>query len=1318
MMKNKGSIKNRNVALRNFNFALIITLIFLSLFTAMDIHAITAFPEKPKQSLKWSKNGVIISLKDELNLPEISWPLTLLEYPVDFSTEPVIAKDLVLVDHGKNQSVPFQLSEIQLNNGKINRALLCFMSDLPPGAKKEFRLVFRKSQANLKEQVLLNRVSVATTGQERLIDNGLLKVSIPAPGEYQKLIPPVLKIGNENQWLGYSKIPQGLQILKLKVNELSAGQLFAQYQFDYQFKEGKNFQIKIRLVAGMDFLETEESMTGFTSKDSLSWEIVWNEFRPEFRYCPNRPGGPIDPSKKQGYSNFVWEPVSGNVGDPKGLKHPDLPDDQQNLPNGQLPFKIVPYHHYKTLWRGHIAAFWEEKAGQTVGLFIKDFEKWVDPDYPIWGNKDNLSIHFFYQDGFYWSLPLVEGKRSLALAIYSHSKDVALVNRTNLPQLHIDYLRRWHGGISLDKTKDWLLDYGTEKSAHPGFFKSNISDQGTKDILKTLKNAVGQLSIATESTDYGQFSPVHNRRFYDVFTPLFENEESKLSPEDYRHARALYLFMAYILMDEDYMPVRNMLSGHPNFLADCKGIPGMAAFLFPDHPEAKVMADHFEKSIALNFRYHIRPYELAWEAKGGRWTENPGCYTWAALSPTLKTSFLLHHYYDGRNRILQPNISLYADWLLNGLTSPLDIEGGKRVNPPQGAHSKGISPPYLMNMLGRELQYFDPILSEHILWLTSPNDLEFEPKAGHTDPWEEPVKRTFANNQGSNPHLKSAKYTGYGFNLRKNFGAPDEMYVHLQQIDEGPNYRWGRAAKGGNGIIYYYADGKRYSHNGTEDVGDMPFGDTERCTNFGVKKEKSYRCIGDYRSVGRNDLTDPLYDFDFAQFASVQANTEAAPEYKSRSVLMSGNDYILVFDDVKDNSTEGRFSWTVEENDNFPFIHQLKPEAKARDANLKPVTTYKGTTNLKGLYYDGKGDFLTFVTHKEQIKPVSDSGVYRIGKPDGSVEWVTRDDHNLDFNRDGMAFIGTAGIIRQSADKKTFEAALFQGKKIGIPGISAQFTDFHDYAGMSLKNTPNGFSGIIQVRKAATVQFLLKTAAKGLVFYLNGKEITLKKLAENSYSIQVSAGKHEWQWTSAGVIPALTEVQRSVSGPNWCKLEWSPVAGATSYSIQKSLNGGTEWSEAANEIITTNYTLTGLTDCEKVHVRILAKGKGGVGEPSVDYPIYPETAKPHSPEGLSAICESNKVSLNWGQILGADQYVLYQREKGSLKFKKVFSGTGCKTSLSLDNPSVIYEFAVTSANGNGESDKSVMADSVRHGGSLEGTSICGSWKFSVGIFIG
>ena len=1245
------------------------------------------------KTLKWQKEVVTIHLHDYLYLPDMSWPVTLLEYQVDFTSDPVIEKDLNLVDIISNKSIPFQLTNIKLVNGKIETAVLSFFSDLPSGAKKEFRLVPKKNQAALKIQELTNAVSVDSQGKETVIGNGLLRVKIPAPGEYQSLVPPILQIGNATQWLGGSAMPSSLQLQKMVVSELENGALVSGYLLDYKFEGEKKFQLKIRLMAGMDYLETEENIVGFTESDSLSWKIVWDNFDPEIRYCPNRPGAPIDKTKN-GYSNFAWESISGSDGDPLGVRHPDMPYDQKNLPNGQLPFKIAPYHNWMSWWRLPTAAFWNEKTNQTVGLFIKDFEKWVDPSYPIWGSKDNMSVHFFYKDGFYWSFPMVTGKRSLALALYSHQKDIEVSDLTNLPQVHVDYLRRWYGWISLNKTKDWILDYEGWKPAHPVFFSSKAQEASfnTKDLLPGLKRTVSNMATAVERAR--DPNPVGTRAFYDNTTPLFENAESTLTEQEYRQARALYLFMTYVFMDETLMPMRNMLSGHPNFLGDIKGVPGLAAFLFPDHPQAKKMADHFEKATALNLRYHTRPEEPAWEAKGGRWTENLGVYTWAFLRPTLKTSFLLHHFYDGRNRMLQPNISLYADWLLNGLTSPLDMEQGRRVNPPQGAHSRGLVPSNLLYILGNELFYYDPLLAEQIFWVTTPDDDSFE--SGGTDPWNVPVKAILERGGGTNPHLKSDKYTGYGFNLRKNFGEPDEMYVHLQQIDDGPNYRWGRAGKGGNGIIYYYAGGKRYSHNGIEDVGDAPMGDIERCTNFGVKKEKSYRCIGDYRSVGRNDLTDPLYDFGFAQFASIQSNSEAAPEYKSRSVLMSGSDYIVILDDVKDNSVEGRLSWFVGKDDDFPFINQLKPGIKGIDAKIHPSKTPyhddNGVILTKGMYYDGKGDFLTLVTHKEQIKAVLENGAYRVSKPDGSTEWILRDDKSLNYNQDQLVFEGTAGLIHQSKDKKSYEAALFQGKKIGIPGLLAEIVEVPHYAGMSLKNTGTGFAGIIQVRKEIAVQFSLKSSIKGLVFYLDGNEVALKSTGKNSYTLLIPAGNHNWQWTNAGVVPAAPAVTRSVSGASWCELEWSAVPGATSYKIQKSINGGVYWNSVAEGILSTRYRVTGLSDGKKVHVRILANSQGGLSAPSADYPVYPTSAVPHSPEGLRVLKTGKEASISWGQVLGADQYVLYQREKGSAEFEAIYTGIERVASVKLADTGKIYEFSVSSNNGNGESLKSVLSD--------------------------
>ena len=48
-----------------------------------------------------------------------------------------------------------------------------------------------------------------------------------------------------------------------------------------------------------------------------------------------------------------------------------------------------------------------------------------------------------------------------------------------------------------------------------------------------------------------------------------------------------------------------------------------------------------------------------------------------------------------------------------------------------------------------------------------------------------------ADNSGTNPHLRSRKYTGYGIVLRSAVDTPAEVSIHLQQIDQGPNYRWG-----------------------------------------------------------------------------------------------------------------------------------------------------------------------------------------------------------------------------------------------------------------------------------------------------------------------------------------------------------------------------------------------------------------------------------------------------------------------------------------------------------------------------------------------
>lgn len=135
------------------------------------------------------------------------------------------------------------------------------------------------------------------------------------------------------------------------------------------------------------------------------------------------------------------------------------------------------------------------------------------------------------------------------------------------------------------------------------------------------------------------------------------------------------------------------------------------AFLFPDHPTAATWADMWQKSIELNTRFNTRPEVDAWDAPGGRWTENLGTYVWAFLRPSVRVAYMLERH-DGVQRLVTPQLAEMAEWLVNALSAPFegerpqayarlqDLDGGHswgvvapgmgphRVHPPQGAHAE------------------------------------------------------------------------------------------------------------------------------------------------------------------------------------------------------------------------------------------------------------------------------------------------------------------------------------------------------------------------------------------------------------------------------------------------------------------------------------------------------------------------------------------------------------------------------------------------------------------------------------------------------
>jgi hypothetical protein len=218
--------------------------------------------------------------------------------------------------------------------------------------------------------------------------------------------------------------------------------------------------------------------------------------------------------------------------------------------------------------------------------------------------------------------------------------------------------------------------------------------------------------------------------------------------------------------------------------------------------------------------------------------------------------------------------------------------------------------------LGRSLLRYRPLVAEQMMWAARPDDQDSEHAKEGPDAWH--VLTAGEDNRGTNPHLRSSKYTGYGIMLRAAVDTPEEVSVHLQQVDEGPNYRWGIVGEGGCGGLYYYAAGKAYSHNGREDAGDRACHDTDFGCSFGVWKD------GRFKAIGRNVLERPLYDLGVAQFAELLPrqghDAYSWPEYQARRVMLVGSDYLVAHDDVFNDAVPHRFSWFVHATDTLPFI--------------------------------------------------------------------------------------------------------------------------------------------------------------------------------------------------------------------------------------------------------------------------------------------------------------------------------------------------------------------------------------------------------------
>jgi hypothetical protein len=1247
--------------------------------------------------LVFKDGAAAITLEDPIGHPFYWWPETLLSYEVT-SDVALSETNLCLVDRKSGKQMPFQL----VRTPEAKTAVLYLMSGLPSKGACAFTL--QKGEPEQFKPVQLekdDRWITVTTGRFSVrIPSSRANPSGEIPG-------PVGSISKDKiNWLGHSFFNAGKATLKkLETKQLSAGPLFAAFELTYLFSDGAEYKAWVRCVEGYDFVEVKEQMTGFANDSRSGWYMEWSGFSPTRRQAPNHPYGSPKPDGT-GFNRYDWERIDQTMLN----SHHGI--NKEVSPDGKIPFELGIFGNWPAETNQTSSVFWDERTDQSVGLFVKDISFWNDRQYAIWHDTRIMSVKFYYKDALLkWLFPVVNGTRSTAVSFYPHQKDVRYMDEletltkptrnpdgtsysAKMSQLSYNsFLQNKHSTLDLNVVKDWCLTYPeTAVIPEPVFDKKrkgNVHDFEQSFFYGGFSNELA-ISGPCQNSGYG---PTASRAFYENYTSKLNLLLPEMTKDQRERMIAMFLVHAYIAAGEEYMPMRNMLSGHPNFLSDVKSVPAFAAYLFPEHPEAQAWADLFEKYIELNSHYHTRPAVRSWDATGGRWTENINTYIWGFIRPAIRANYALS-LMDGKKRMASKEMTLIGDYVMNALSAPFDggtfeasdkhnwgavtpANAPARVIPPLGAHAVRRMLPSAYWLLGKEFENYDPLLSENMRYIARPEyqDAEMMVRDDNVFNCMYPLD---TDDSGTPPQLESVKITGYGIVLRAAVGTKDELSVHLEQIDNGPNYRWGIVGDGGCGSVYFYAAGKSYSDNGKEDAGDRRLQDTDLTTNFGVFKE------GRFKSIGKNELTEPMYDLGVGQFAEIRSAASrkyAWPEYQGRSVMLVGSDYFLLYDDVYNQNMGSRFSWFTKPDESLPELAVIKGGGADYTYSKQKTEciTHSGRES-KGVWFDGTGDFLTFVSHKKGYEQQPKPYGCVIRSPEGNTDYLFRNDLPVEVNEGGNLFAGTAGFIRLLPDRK--ELAIFHGSRIGVGGFEIQ--PHHSAAGLSavVKDTEN-VEGQFYCMEQADVTFKWE---KGLPSALNVYVDGVKQqgvVGGNEITVTIPAGKHVWNISKG--LPALLKPRIEYTRNDKQKVEVAaaPVPGATGYRFEYSTDAGRTWT-AVKEQPQYKRTFLPQSGERKGYIRVTAVNREHESAPSVIYPVYYTSAKPHFPDGLKLVTDDDRVDLTWGKVLGCHQYKLYKKA-GNGAWKLLYSGNGNRFADKQYVKDALYEYAVSAVNGNGES---------------------------------
>ncbi|MCT4545173.1 MAG: hypothetical protein N4A63_16705 [Vallitalea sp.] len=187
---------------------------------------------------------------------------------------------------------------------------------------------------------------------------------------------------------------------------------------------------------------------------------------------------------------------------------------------------------------------------------------------------------------------------------------------------------------------------------------------------------------------------------------------------------------------------------------------------------------------------------------------------------------------------------------------------------------------------------------------------------------------------------------------------------------------------------------------------------------------------------------------------------------------------------------------------------------------------------------------------------------------------------------------------------------------------------------------------------------------------------SVNSVGESEYSNEVTA------------IPDITKPAAptnidTVTGDKRVNITWSKVDNADSYTIKRGTSSGGPYTLVKNNITTTSYTDSALTNGTTYYYIISAKNEKGESEFSKEIEVVPGVQKP---KNVIIQVEDNAINISWDPVASASVYKVKRSENIEGPYTVLGAGV---TSTNYRDDSItknkIYYYVISAVNTIGES---------------------------------